>query len=383
MRQSIWKVIYHTILGVLFTFILIGIIIFMNIKIDSKGIHINFGELGQQNVLLNFLRAENHYFYQIMDGEKDLFTISNMTSTIFHLATNIKPTDTRTFLGNELPGLSLFDIEIVVAGEGTTLATLPYESSPPLDVLLKERELVEENIKNTVLDESTQPPFSNSQEKTVFIYQTHSWESYLPYIKNPKSINDAISSDPRVNVVGLGKRLSNNLQKAGIGVEHDQTNMTQALHKRNLDYYDSYSLSGDIVEASANKNKKLEYFIDIHRDSQRKEKTTKTINGKPYARIYFIIGKENKNYEQNQQFAEELNKRLEEKYPGISRGVFLKPKSEGNGVYNQDISNRAILIEVGGVDNNLEELTRTIDAFSDIFTEYYWESKEAIEVNGK
>jgi stage II sporulation protein P len=382
MRQNIVKWIYHMTLGVLLSFFLAGMIILMNVKIDSKGIHINFGEVGPQKVFLNILRAENHYFYQVAEGEKDLFTISNMTSTIFHLATNIKPADTRTFLGNELPGLSLFDTEIIVAGEGTSLATLPFESSPPLDVLLKERELVEENIKNNEPDEST-PPLSSPQEKTVFIYQTHSWESFLPYIKNPKTIDDAISSDSRVNVVGLGKRLGNNLVKAGIGVKHDQTNMTQALHKRNMDYYDSYTLSRNIVEASANQHKKLEYFIDIHRDAQRKEKTTKLINGKPYAKIYFIIGKENKNYEQNQQFAKELHNRIEKKYPGISRGVFLKAKSEGNGVYNQDISNRAFLIEVGGVDNNMEELSRTIDAFSEVFAEYYWEAQDAIEVNGK
>ena len=57
-------------------------------------------------------------------------------------------------------------------------------------------------------------------------------------------------------------------------------------------------------------------------------------------------------------------------------------KSEGNGVYNQDVSNKAMLIEIGGVDNDLNELYRSVDAFTEVFSEYYWELSEAKEVNG-
>ncbi|NAW45101.1 stage II sporulation protein P, partial [Salmonella sp. gx-f4] len=66
-------------------------------------------------------------------------------------------------------------------------------------------------------------------------------------------------------------------------------------------------------------------------------------------------------------------------YPGLSRGVFIKSKSEGNGIYNQDLSNRSILLEFGGVDNNLEELYNAVDAFAKVFSDYYWKAEE---VNG-
>ena len=75
--------------------------------------------------------------------------------------------------------------------------------------------------------------------------------------------------------------------------------------------------------------------------------------------------------------AKNLHKALEKKYPGLSRGVVSKDKSEGNGVYNQDLSPRAILLEVGGVDNNMTELHNAIDAFADVFSEYYWQMKNA------
>ena len=36
-----------------------------------------------------------------------------------------------------------------------------------------------------------------------------------------------------------------------------------------------------------------------------------------------------------------------------------------NGVYNQDLSPNCILIEVGGVDNTIEEVNNTMDAIAD------------------
>ena len=41
--------------------------------------------------------------------------------------------------------------------------------------------------------------------------------------------------------------------------------------------------------------------------------------------------------------------------------------SGNNGVYNQDLSDNAMLIEIGGVDNTFEEMYLTVDAFADVF----------------
>lgn len=362
-------------------FLLINVIVNLNIKYQSEHIQKVLKGIDSVDLFTHFLRAENHYFYQPEQNEKDLFSLGHISKLSFQLLTNVVPDDARTFLGRELPGLTLYDTEIALAGEGTTLATLPHESSPPIEVLLKEREVAEEklNENNTI-----HPPAAENvvKEKKVFVYQTHSWESYLPLLKDAKVPNDAISNDKRVNVIALGNRLSNNLIQKGIGVLHDQTNMTMKLNERNWRTTKSYGLSGEIVQATAAQNKSLDYYIDIHRDSQRRSITTKSINGKNYARLLIVIGKGNANYQQNQQFAEKLHKEIEAKYPGISRGVFLKPKSLGNGVYNQTISNRAILLEVGGVDNTQDELQRSIDVFSEVFSDTYWQEQKAKEVVG-
>jgi stage II sporulation protein P len=360
-------------------FIITSIVALMNVKIDSQYIQNTIGILHKEKIFIHFFGSENHYLYP--DKEEPILTVSKMSTLAFQLATAIKPTDARTFLGNELPGLRLYDTEIVVAGEGTNLSNLPYESSPPLEALLNERKVAEDKLRQKDNPQENKL-IPNPEKKNVFIYHTHSWESFLPLLEGAEKPNDAVSSDQRVNVVGLGERLATNLMKKGIGVEHDKTNMTQQLKKKGWDYTKAYAGSREIVTAAATNNNDLKYFIDIHRDDARKSITTKTINGESYARLYFIIGKENKNYQENLEFVKKLNSELEVKYPGISRGVFLKTYSEGNGIYNQDISNKATLVEIGGVDNNLDELNRTVDAFSDILSNYYWNSNDAKEVNG-
>ncbi|MEN8700306.1 stage II sporulation protein P [Bacillus infantis] len=337
-------------------------------QFSSKSLERVMRNIEINELLTYFISSANHSFAP----DSDPFTFENVTDALFSLATNVKPTDARTFLGTELPGLVYFDTEIVVAGEGTDLSTLPFESAPPAEVLMNEREVAEEKLQQPVADKPAQP--AKKPEKTdVLIYHSHNMEAFLPLLKNTKDSNKAVTSDERANVVGLGSRLSESLLQKGIGASQDKTNINKELLKREWTYSSSYKVSNEVVHASAEANPNLKYFIDIHRDSARKDKTTATINGKTYARLYFIVGKENKNYQANLEYTKKLNAKVEEKYPGLSRGVFLKTKLEGNGVYNQDISNRAILIELGGVDNNLEELHRTVDALSEAFADIYWE----------
>lgn len=363
------------------SFVITGIIISLNISYQYKFIQDSIKEVNTKQLFSQIIRTENHYFFQ--DNEENWLTFNNISMHLMELSINYRPDDIRTYLGREIPGLLEYDYEIAVAGEGTDLSTLPLESSPPTDVLLKDREVVEEELQNKEDDtDSTVKNPSTIKDKTVFIYQTHSWESYLPLLKDAKVPDDAISNDNRVNVVALGSRLSNKLIEKGIGTEHDQTNMTEELNKRQWKSTKSYSMSGAIIDANASKNGELEYFIDIHRDSSRRDITTKTLNGKDYAKLFFVVGKGNEKYEKNLQFTKKLNTELENRYPGISRGIFLKPNSMGNGVYNQDVSEKAILIEVGGVDNNLDEVYRSIDVFSEVFSDVYWKESKAKEVNG-
>lgn len=42
-----------------------------------------------------------------------------------------------------------------------------------------------------------------------------------------------------------------------------------------------------------------------------------------------------------------------------------------------------MLIEIGGVDNTFEEMYLTVDAFSDAFSEFYWDAKAVDKTTGE
>lgn len=91
----------------------------------------------------------------------------------------------------------------------------------------------------------------------------------------------------------------------------------------------------------------------------------------------FVIGGDNENYEKNLEFASRLHKLMQEKYPGLSRGVLPPKKGAGtDGVFNQDLHENALTVEIGGIDNNLEELYRSADALAEVFSELYWDAEK-------
>lgn len=105
--------------------------------------------------------------------------------------------------------------------------------------------------------------------------------------------------------------------------------------------------------------------------SFRRERTTVEINGQTYARTFFIIGSRNNDYEQNLAFAEQFHNMIEEAYPGLSRGVAVK-----NATYNQSLSQNKLLIEIGGIDNILEESYRTVQALAEVIADLYWDAEK-------
>ncbi|EWG11651.1 stage II sporulation protein P [Cytobacillus firmus] len=333
---------------------------------SSSHMNVLLKDIKAGQLFIHFLKAENHYFYKEAPAES-----YSLSGTLFKLATNTQPQDIRTFLGRELPGFSIFDTGIAVAGEGTDFTNLPVESAPPLEVLLKEKELA---MNNGQSDENASPPVI-PDEKGVFIYHSHSWESFAPLLKDVKNTDEAVSPNEQVNIIAVGKKLSEELARKGIGAEHDKTNIAAELKKKGWNWENSYTMSRETVQTAMTVNKDVKFLIDIHRDSLPRGKTTALIGEEPYARLFFVVGKEHKNYEQNLKVATELHQALEAKYKGISRGVIVKGKSEGNGIYNQDLSERALLMEFGGVENNLDELNNSIKAFADVFSDYYWKAE--------
>ncbi|MCQ6558367.1 stage II sporulation protein P [Paenibacillus mendelii] len=211
---------------------------------------------------------------------------------------------------------------------------------------------------------------TTGKKKVVFIYHSHNRESWYPELKS--GAKDPSSATK--NVTLLGKRLKQKLEEEGVGATTSSADYPTAIKKYNWAL--SYKYSKQTVTEAMASNDQLKFFFDLHRDSLRKKNTTITIKGLPYARVYFVIGHANPNWRKNESFANRIHDALEKDYPGLSKGILGKTTASGNGEYNQSISPGSILIEIGGVDNTLEESYRTIDALAKVISELYWDAEK-------
>lgn len=376
-RTSFKKLASSGFIGLLIVFIVVAFLTSyeMKYRFASSTIH-NWLTNFSSESLMYIIGMENRYFTAVLPEESRPPTFS---SVAFEFATSIKPGDIRSLLGRELPGFALYDAEIYVAGEGTDYTSLPIESSPPMEVLLEERKASLEQMEKTDVQNVKPPAQTTGDKKVVFVYHSHSSESFLPHLEGVTNPNHA--HHPEVNITLVGKKFAEELGKRGIGAIGDETNMINKLKEKGLKYGSSYKVSREIVQSAMAGDNNLTYLFDFHRDNQRRDKTTVTINGKKYARIFFVIGKAHKNYEANLKFVNELNAIVDKKYPGLSRGIIKKDRSQGNGIYNQDLSNRSVLVEVGGVDNTMEENYLTAEALAEIFSEYFWDAEKVSNTN--
>ena len=204
-------------------------------------------------------------------------------------------------------------------------------------------------------DENVKKEVNN--KPIIYIYNTHESETYrLPFVSD-------YSITPNVHLASY--ILKDHLNGFGISSTIENRSMKEYLNKNKLDYKYSYSASRSYM-LSELKNNDYKILIDLHRDSTKYKYTLYEKDNKKYARVMFVLGKNYKNYKENEKFMNNLNDRINKKYKGLSRGIYIRE----SGRFNQDLSNRAILLELGGVDNTLEEINNTLEVFAKILYEY-------------
>lgn len=201
----------------------------------------------------------------------------------------------------------------------------------------------------------------------VLVYHTHTTESYVLKAQDlGKKGIASFNTNPKYNVVRVGEELSRNLNKYGIETLHNAT-----VHDKVRDA--AYGVAINTLKSYKLSYPSIKVFIDIHRDgldaSKPKLRMVKKINGKNAAQIMFVMGTDDMlpfpQWEENLKFALKIEQKLNEKYPGLARPVWLVKKR-----YNQQVSNQAVLIEVGGDGNLLSECTESMkylaEALSDV-----------------
>lgn len=199
-------------------------------------------------------------------------------------------------------------------------------------------------------------------DPVVYIYNTHQLESY--------NLDNYVEYNITPNVQMAAYLLKGLLNKSGISTLVETANINDFLSLNGWNYASSYKASRYYLEEAIRQNPNLKLIIDLHRDSVPREKSTITINDKNYAKILFVIGTDYDGYEENLSLANALNNLINNKYAGLSRGVITKGGEGVNGVYNQDISNKIVLIECGGNENTIDEVMNTMLVLNEIIKEY-------------
>ena len=203
-----------------------------------------------------------------------------------------------------------------------------------------------------------------SGEPLVAIYHTHTSECFVP--------TSGVTHRPsgqQGDIVDVGAALAERLESHGIRVIHNTK-----VHDY-PSFMKAYGPSEETVKQILAEYPSIQMLFDIHRDAEKRENSIALVNGTTIARMAIIVavgqeGLEQPHWQQNHAFAKLLDARLNQYYPGLSKGIQLVEWR-----YNQHLHPRALLLEVGSHENSKEEAINTVRIFGDILAEIIAENQ--------
>jgi stage II sporulation protein P len=271
---------------------------------------------------------------------------------LLYLFTDIDAGNPLTVVGSQIPGMAVSDFQLLTPG--------PEYDIPPIEHSHSEGEQPNADAKprERLEDKKT------SGEPLVYVYHSHNRESFLPEL--PGKTDPSQAYDGKINIEQAGTALIEGLKKEGYaGLQTLEDYWTKG------DFDNAYDYSRPTIEKVLKEHKNLQLIFDIHRDANKKNVTTREINGQQYATVYIIVGGGNNPHaEKNEALAYELHNLIVQMYPGLSRGVWKKNSTAYDTRYNHDLSPNMVLLEIGGPENTMEEVKRTAEAMSKVSVAY-------------
>ncbi len=210
---------------------------------------------------------------------------------------------------------------------------------------------------------------SDTEGPRVLIFHTHGSESYTPDEAFPYEPTEAErTTDINYNVVRVGDELADTLEEKGI----------ETIHIREIfdspTYTGSYDRSLEAIEEKLSEYPDIKIVIDVHRDSiltddGRAYKTSCTVDGAETAQLMLVVGTddgglEHPDWQENLNYAVQLQYKLNRKYPGLMRPVNLRTQR-----FNQHARHGSMLIEVGSSGNTMTEALAAIRLFGQTLAE--------------
>lgn len=186
------------------------------------------------------------------------------------------------------------------------------------------------------------PVMANSKGE-VAIYHTHSDESYVP-------TDGTESKTGKGGIYQVGDALTKKLKNLGVKVVHDTT--AHDPHDPNA-YYRSRRTASRLMRQGALA------IIDVHRDAVPPNVYATKVSGENVTKVKLVVGRQNSNMSANLAFAKRIKAYLDKNEPGLAAGIFM-----GKGSYNQDLTPRALLVEVGAHTNSKIQAERGVSLFA-------------------
>lgn len=186
------------------------------------------------------------------------------------------------------------------------------------------------------------------KDVTVGLYHTHSAESYVP-----TDGTDSIRGNG--TIFRVGNAMAESLKQAGAKVIHSQAKHDphdSAAYKRSRRTAQQLLQQADAV-------------LDVHRDAVPVSQYTGEVNGKNTVLVQLVVGRQNPNMAANRQFAQELKAATDKENPGLVKGIFFARSG-----YNQDLSPRNLLVEVGTHKQRRPEAEQSASLFAKSYARY-------------
>lgn len=193
----------------------------------------------------------------------------------------------------------------------------------------------------------------NDKNPRVYIYSTHDTEEYDSTLMEAYNI--------KYNVKIGGYILSDCLKDLGVPSYVEEESMTDYLRANGLNYNHSYYASAHYIGMRLSEYPSIDMIIDVHRDGIPRSASVMTIDGKSYAKVMFVVALSYEGAEANIALAEKMSSLLP---VGLTRKVSRGDGVGANGVFNQNLKDKSLIIEVGGTENTIEEVANTMELLS-------------------
>jgi stage II sporulation protein P len=295
---------------------------------------------------------------KIVDEDDPLtFLNINWIKIYWRLAANINNTSPLEIIRTQLPLLALVK---VTPKPIPKLTPLPMEDQP------EPKPSVPPALPETQANDQI-AEFNVNTLPEVFIYHTHTTESYIP----------ASGKDHLVNQKGDVVKVGNYLQQVLEQKYHIKCAHSDTIHDQ-FPFRDSYKRSQVTLINYLKQYPNTSVVLDLHRDATPGLENSRMIKGVKCATIVTVVGSDkmglpHPHWKENLEFAKKLNENMDLFYPGLSNGIIISDAR-----YNQHLHSHAILIEFGDQYTTLDEAYHAVDDFAEVLAQTIKESSPGI-----